>query len=186
MTAGDTTSSSPMTTPPIAGWNHRVDCGQSRGRARAGRAGTCRRRSETHAADDAQAPRSRSAPPGARGDRPARERAARCRESIARRSPRRPTRRPSTRAAPAFMSPMISSSANSTAATGVLNAAASAPAAPTGTSSRTRSGDSRSHRPTTEAMPAPICTEGPSRPIEWPDPMQSTPVRNLPIGTRAG
>ena len=35
-------------------------------------------------------------------------------------------------------------------------------------------------------MPAPICTEGPSRPIEWPDPMQSTPVRNLPIGTRAG
>ena len=41
----------------------------------------------------------------------------------------------------AFMSPMISSSANSTAATGVLNAAASAPAAPTGTRSRTRSGE---------------------------------------------
>ena len=38
----------------------------------------------------------------------------------------------------AFMSPMISSSANITAATGVLNAAASAPAAPTGTSRLTR------------------------------------------------
>ena len=84
------------------------------------------------------------------------------------------------------MSPMISSSANRTAATGVLNAAASAPAAPTGTRSRTRCGGRRSHRPTTDASPAPIWTEGPSRPIEWPDPMHSTPVRNLPIGTRAG
>lgn len=33
---------------------------------------------------------------------------------------------------------------------------------------------------------APICTEGPSRPIERPDPMHSTPVRNFSIGTRAG
>ena len=38
----------------------------------------------------------------------------------------------------------------------------------------------RSHRPMTEARPAPICTDGPSRPIEWPEPMHSTPVMNLP------
>ena len=81
---------------------------------------------------------------------------------------------------------MISSSAKSTAATGVLKAAASAPAAPTGTRSLTRAGDSRSQRPTTDARPAPICTDGPSRPIEWPEPMHSTPVMNLPSGTRAG
>ena len=37
---------------------------------------------------------------------------------------------------PAFMSPMISSSAKITAATGVLKAADSAPAAPTGISAR--------------------------------------------------
>ena len=66
----------------------------------------------------------------------------------------------------AFMSPMISSSANNTAATGVLNAAARAPAAPTGTRSRVRAGGRRSQRPATDAIPAPIWTEGPSRPIE--------------------
>ena len=86
----------------------------------------------------------------------------------------------------AFMSPMISSSAKITAAIGVLNAAASAPAAPTGTSSLTRAGGRRNHRPTNEAMPAPICTDGPSLPIECPDPMHSTPVRNLPNGTLQG
>ena len=86
----------------------------------------------------------------------------------------------------AFMSPMISSRANKTAAIGVLNAAASAPAAPTGTSSFKRAGDSRNHWPITDAMPDPIWTDGPSRPIEWPDPMHNTAVRNLPTGTRAG
>ena len=68
------------------------------------------------------------------------------------------------------MSPMSSSSAKITAATGVLNAAARAPAAPTGTSSWTRCGGRPTHRPITEARPAPICTDGPSRPIECPDP----------------
>ena len=34
-----------------------------------------------------------------------------------------------------------------------------------------------------DAIPAPICTEGPSRPIEWPDPMHRMPVMNLPSGT---
>ena len=43
-----------------------------------------------------------------------------------------------------------------------------------------------SQRPISDARPAPICTDGPSRPIEWPEPMHSTPVRNLPNGTRAG
>ena len=56
----------------------------------------------------------------------------------------------------AFMSPMISSSANSTAATGVLNAAASAAAAPTGTRLLARAGESPNHRPIHDAMPAPI------------------------------
>ena len=85
------------------------------------------------------------------------------------------------------MSPMISSSANSTAATGVLKAAdkragrADRHEIPNALRRQTAaSGQS------TEARPAPICTDGPSRPIEWPEPMQSTPVRNLPNGTRVG
>ena len=53
-----------------------------------------------------------------------------------------------------------------TAAIGVLNAAASAPAAPTGTSSFRRDGDNCNHFPAIDARPAPICTDGPSRPIE--------------------
>ena len=47
-------------------------------------------------------------------------------------------------------------------------------------------GERPSQRPITDARPAPICTDGPSRPIEWPDPMHSTPVMNLPNGTRPG
>ena len=35
-------------------------------------------------------------------------------------------------------------------------------------------------------MPAPIWTDGPSRPMECPEPTQSTPVMNFPIGIRAG
>ena len=60
----------------------------------------------------------------------------------------------------AFMLPMISSSANNTAAIGVLNAAASAPAAPTGMSSLMRAGDRRSQRPMADAMPAPNLHRG--------------------------
>jgi len=55
---------------------------------------------------------------------------------------------------------------------------------PTGTRSRTRRGDRCSHWPTSDARPAPIWTDGPSRPIEWPEPMHSTPVMTLPNGTR--
>ncbi len=86
----------------------------------------------------------------------------------------------------AFMSPMISSSVKITAATGVLNAADSAPAVPTAIRSLTRFGESFSRWPITDAMPPPICTDGPSRPMEWPDAMHSTPVMNFPMGTRAG
>ena len=85
----------------------------------------------------------------------------------------------------AFMSPTISSSANSSAAMGVLNAAESAAAAPTGTRFFTLVGERCSQRPIIEARPAPICTDGPSRPMECPAPMQSTPVMNLPTVVRA-
>ena len=66
------------------------------------------------------------------------------------------------------MSPRISSSENRTAAMGVLNAVASAAAHPAGTSALTLSVLSPKRRPSTEAMPAPICTEGPSRPSAMP------------------
>src|SRR5258707_10975931 len=62
----------------------------------------------------------------------------------------------------ACRSPTTSSSANSTAASGVLNAAATAAAAPTGMSALIFSGLSPSQRPSSDAMPAPTCTEGPS------------------------
>src|SRR5271165_649610 len=86
----------------------------------------------------------------------------------------------------AFMSTMISSRAKMTAATGVLHAADRAAAAATGIRLCARAGDRLNHLPMEDARLAPICTEGPSLPMEWPDPMQSTPVRNLPKATRPG
>ena len=68
----------------------------------------------------------------------------------------------------ACMSPMISSRENSTAAIGVLNAAASAADAPTGMSQRTCAVLSPSRRAITDAIPAPMCTDGPSRPSAMP------------------
>ena len=118
------------------------------------------------------APRRPAAPPGARDGRSGHGTTARCRESSARRSRNATDATTVDPSSVAFKSPMISSSVNSTAATGVLNAAASAPVAPTETSARTRAGGSRSHRPMAEAMPAPIWTDGPSRPIEWPEAMR--------------
>ena len=79
---------------------------------------------------------------------------------------------------------MISSSENSTAAMGVLNAAASAAAPPTGTSHRTCSLLSPSRRAITEARPAPICTEGPSRPSAMPLASDTEQQRNLPTTVR--
>src|SRR5207244_3653223 len=57
----------------------------------------------------------------------------------------------------ACKSPTTSSSENSTAASGVLNAAAIAAVAPTGSSAFTFSVRSPSHLPSTEAIPAPTC-----------------------------
>ena len=68
----------------------------------------------------------------------------------------------------ACMSPITSSSVNSTAAIGVLKAAASAAAAPMGISAFTLLGLNPSHRPSEDAMPAPTCTDGPSRPNAIP------------------
>ena len=63
---------------------------------------------------------------------------------------------------------MISSSANTTAARGVLNAAATEAAAPTGINFFTYSLCSPSRRTSIDPMPAPTCTEGPSRPSGMP------------------
>ena len=114
-------------------------------RARAG-AGTAARgqqrlaeQQRDDAADHARAPRRRRAPPGARGDRSGTWKSGslpRIERSTITEATDATTVEPSRAA---FMSPMISSSAKITAATGVLNAAESAPAAPTGTRSRTRS-----------------------------------------------
>ena len=71
----------------------------------------------------------------------------------------------------------------STAAMGVLKAAERA-AAPADTRFLTLVGERRNQRPMTEASPAPMCTEGPSRPSERPAPMQRAPVRNFPTGVR--
>ena len=81
----------------------------------------------------------------------------------------------------ACISPTISSSENSTAAMGVLNAAASAAEHPTGTSAFTPSGPSPNRRPSTEAIPAPICTDGPSRPSAIPLASDVAQHTNFPI-----
>ena len=81
------------------------------------------------------------------------------------RSGRASTIEPSTGAC---ISPITSSSVKSTAAMGVLNAAASAADAPIGTSAFTLLVLKPSLRPSTEAMPADTCTDGPSRPSAMP------------------
>jgi hypothetical protein len=79
---------------------------------------------------------------------------------------------------------MTSSRVKSTAAIGVLKAAASAAAAPIGTSARTLLGDSPSRRPSTDAMPALNCTDGPSRPSAMPLARVSEHMLNLPTTVR--
>ena len=80
---------------------------------------------------------------------------------------------------------MISSSENNTAASGVLKAAATAAAAPTGMSFFTCSGRSPSRRPRTEPMPAPTCTDGPSRPSGIPLARVADVQKNLPSTVRS-
>jgi hypothetical protein len=82
------------------------------------------------------------------------------------------------------MSPITSSSVKSTAAMGVLNAAASAAEAPTGSSAFTLLVLSPNLRPSTEAMPAETCTDGPSRPSAMPLASEIADMLNLPITVR--
>ncbi len=84
----------------------------------------------------------------------------------------------------ACRSPMISSSEKSTAAIGVLNAAARAADAPTGMSHRTCALLNPRRRPITEAMPDPMCTDGPSRPRAMPLASDVAQQTNLPTTVR--
>ena len=63
---------------------------------------------------------------------------------------------------------------------GVLNAAASAAEQPTGTSALTLSLLRPNRRPSTEAIPAPIWTDGPSRPRAMPLASEVEQQRNFP------
>ena len=83
------------------------------------------------------------------------------------------------------MSPMISSSEKSTAAMGVLNAAESAAAAPTGTSHRTCAVLNPRRRPITDAIPDPMWTDGPSRPSAMPLARDVAQQTNFPITVRS-
>ena len=80
---------------------------------------------------------------------------------------------------------MISSRAKTTAARGVLKAAAMAAAAPTGIRFFTCSVLRPSARPSTEPMPAPTCTEGPSRPSGIPLASVAEVQKNLPSTVRS-
>src|SRR5439155_5280825 len=80
----------------------------------------------------------------------------------------------------ACKSPTTSSSENSTAAIGVLNAAAIAALAPMGMSAFTFSWLSPSQRPSTDASPAPTCTAGPSRPRGIPLASVAEVQKNFP------
>src|SRR5581483_1537481 len=84
----------------------------------------------------------------------------------------------------ACRSPITSSSVNSTAAIGVLNAAASAADAPIGTRSLMRAGLNPNRRPRTDAIPAPTCTDGPSRPRAIPLASESDEHPNYPSTVR--
>ncbi len=84
----------------------------------------------------------------------------------------------------ACISPMTSSSVNSTADMGVLNAAASAAAAPAGTRAFIEAALSPSLRPSTDASPAPTCTDGPSRPNAIPLASETEQRPNFPATVR--
>jgi hypothetical protein len=71
---------------------------------------------------------------------------------------------------------MISTPKN-TPVIGALNVAEMPPAAPQATMIRSRFSGSRTHCPTLEPNAEPICTIGPSRPTEPPDPMVSADAR---------
>lgn len=80
---------------------------------------------------------------------------------------------------------MTSSSVKRTAAIGVLKAAARAAEAPIGTRVRVFSGLSPNWRPMAEAIPAPIWTDGPSRPRAMPLASEIEEQMNLPMTVRS-
>ncbi len=79
----------------------------------------------------------------------------------------------------------ISSSAKNTPAIGVLNVAEIPPAAPQATRSLSCDSETRVSWPSTEPRADPICTIGPSRPTEPPEPIHSAEASDFTIGTWA-
>ena len=73
---------------------------------------------------------------------------------------------------------MISTPKN-TPVTGALNVAEIPPAAPQATRIRSRFSGIRTHWPKLEASADPICTIGPSRPTDPPDPMHKAEASAL-------
>ena len=77
----------------------------------------------------------------------------------------------------------VSSNAKNTPAIGALNVAEMPPAAPHATSSRSSDSGTRMIWPASDPSAEPICTIGPSRPTEPPEPMQTAEASDLTIGT---
>ena len=88
--------------------------------------------------------------------------------------------------APALHCPITSSMTNSTAEIGALNAAANPAAAPTGAINRKRSCESRNLLPISDAIPAPICSDGSSGPSDCPLPIASPHAMNFPMTVLKG
>src|SRR4029077_16888900 len=84
----------------------------------------------------------------------------------------------------ACKSPKISSNENRTAAIGVLKAAASAAEQPIGNRALTLFALRPNSLPSTDAMPAPMCTDGPSRPSAVPLASDMEQQMNLPTTVR--
>jgi hypothetical protein len=77
----------------------------------------------------------------------------------------------------------ISSRAKNTPAMGALNVAEIPPAAPQATRMRMRASGARSAWPRVEPSAEPICTIGPSRPTEPPEPMHKAEASDLTTAT---
>jgi hypothetical protein len=77
----------------------------------------------------------------------------------------------------------ISSSAKNTPAIGALNVAEIPPAAPHATSRRSCQSGAPTVCPSTDPSADPICTIGPSRPTEPPEPMQIADASDLTART---
>ena len=87
---------------------------------------------------------------------------------------------------PALQLPITSSITNSTAEMGALKAAARPAAAPTGAINLIFSRERRSARPSADATPAPIWSDGSSGPSDCPLPIARAQVMNLPTTVLKG